>query len=294
MSDEERDNLINTLVTKLCHSSYDDVVGFLENQSREVKNKYEAVLRSDYLLSSLAIRKFRIADIVLESSEVVFQPEDRLRCLYLLSRLANTNYKSAVQSFRSEFGDGFKLLEYYMVGDKPHEWKEIALKARQVANGYKSLDLLLAREIVDEILGMFSNLSADNINDLTIVLELTGDLLAFIEQRDRNPRDGELGIIQEKMVKLAKLCGWLDIEVEKINQEKDLEKYSNFIQQTRFVAMGKLYLLNHKLPVDDPAPVKTELLKYFANEIALLYRGDSIARQHVKLPLKNLTSKTNA
>jgi len=293
MSDEERDNLISTLVTKLCHSSYDDVVEFLASQSREMKNKYEAVLHSDYLLSNLAIRKFRIADIVLESSEVVFQPEDRLRCLYLLSRLANTNYKSALQSFQSEFGDGFKLLEHYMVGDKSHEWKEIALKAREVTNGYKSLDLLLAKEIVDEILGMFNDLLADSISDLTIILELTSDLLAFIEQRDRNPRNDELGIIQEKMVKLAKKCGWLDIEVEKINQEKDLEKYSQFIQQTRFVAMGKLYLLNHKLPLDDPAPVKTELLKYFANELALLFRGDSIARQHVKLPSKNLTGQTN-
>lgn len=286
MNEEELDKLNRMLLAKLCHSTYGEVVDYIDSQTPAMRKIIEAILESDLPLGSLASKKIRLADIILENAGIEYQPEDRLRCLYLLAKLSGSNFKSACQSFKSEFGDNFAFQEEYLVGQIKHSWKEIALKAKTIVNGYKNLNLLIARKTVEYILSGFNNFRIKDLGQLTTVLELTGDLLAFIQKRIIDPQTNEIDIVRTKLIQLAQLCGWVKLEIEKLNQETDFAKYTDFVQQIRFVAMAKVYLINNKIPIDNPEPARAELLKFFAHEINFLYRGDSMLRQHIKLPAK--------
>jgi hypothetical protein len=251
-------------------------------------------LENGEMIARISEIKIKLANIIFSQAGVNYQAEDNDRLIFLLSRFADSNFESALGAIHSEFGNYFFFSPNYLVGSKPHTWKDFAIKSAQIKKAYRNIDLLLAYPLVQGIRVFFDGFEQTDVKQLQKIWDLTDFLQVAIEKRRINPGSAEeLATVRKQLAELLTLVGSPKMEIEKVeNGPLDTENYSELVSNLYYVGLARLYLIQIKAPLENFDPAEELLLENFADSLASTYRGDSYLRRGVKL--KPLNGKNNA
>lgn len=284
MTEEELNLLLRDLLIKFLHWNFDQLLAYFGSLSGRERSKLNDIIKTADFFAPISDQKNRLADIVLNDSGTKFLPEDRLRTVFLLAKMYQSNFKSAESSFKSEFGANFNLQSTFQVHGHKYSWQELAVKAKNIKNAYGNLDMFIANDLVTETMVYLKSFKETNLDKLADIISICTYLLAALEHRQNEPgEDVELIAIRKKLTDLFKLCQMLPLDIQKLDEKRDFEEYPTLIEHIRFAAMSRAFLINNKIPMDELEPARRELLKYLSGEVAFLYRGDSMLRKGIKL-----------
>lgn len=282
--EENYEILLEKLVNYFLSLDYETVKKFVDDQDSRTQRVIGNLVESEDFFYEIASKKHRLGSYIFKDAGVVYFPEDRTRAVFLLAKFANSNFKATEAAFKSEFGDSFVLRQNYPVGNKNISWKVMALKAKGVKNAYRILDMFLARHYLEEIFNIYRVFKETDPQRLQRIVDLSELYLAGMVKRAINPgKSKELDDIRRTLLEILKLCGWLEIDIQKAETTLDFEKYTDFISKIEYVCIARLYLIYNNKPIDKYHKAEVILLQYLANVVAASYRMDSIIRKGVKL-----------
>lgn len=266
--------------------SYKEVFAFVDNLHKQ-PDKYWYFyknLQDLHIFTIISNHKIALAKILIQAAGVSTLDEDRSRIVFLLAKFYNSNPKAANQAFATEFGANFKILETYQIGKIQKSWKELAIRAKEIHNGYRNFDFLNARFLIRDIFAFYKIFEVKDRNTLLRLSQLASQILAVTADLPiiypENPRYGNLKTL---VLEFYKLANRLPIDAEVLEEALDFEQINEFVFQVKTAADVRLFLMERKLPPDNFEQAELALLETYSTMFSDNYMGDDLKRLHVKL-----------
>ena len=270
---------------------YGQVFKYADELRTKNIEQYQAINESvatGALFAIISDHKIALAKILISKSKVNALQEDRTRVVWLLSKYVNSNLKAVNHAFESEFGPDFKIFEQYQIGDKTKTWKELALKAKQIKNGYRNYDFLNVRGTANFILTFYRNF---NINDEK-KLEYLSDLgYKILTKSKENPLEtiNSPGMeeVKKQVIDFYKNAQRLPLDIEALNNEPQMDDINEFVFLVKTASDLRLEQIKIKADLKDTTEVEKYLFEVLGTSFSDSYMGDELSRIHVKLqPIK--------
>lgn len=277
--------LLKKFLTTLEKHSFAEVEDFLKslpsNQARDfLANK----VYNTELLSMITNHKILLVTALTQAAKVFAEPEDRTRIVFLLAKHSQSTFQAVNHAFELEFGPLFKIFKEYAINGKNRSWRELAIKAGEIRNALRNYDLLNSVPVVDEIMNFYKMYEVNDQDKLTTIIDQVNNILP---KTGRDPmlltNNPDIEEAKEKITTLYKSIGRLDIDIKALDSGIDFDQINELLFLLKYSSLTKLLLIDKKTKVTDLVEARNVLLKYFASQFSLNYRGDELKRQHVKL-----------
>lgn len=247
------------------------------------------------IFGEISSHKIKLADFLAKENNVKILSEDATRIVLTVAMYYKSGFDAINKALENETGSVFQLSKSYNSKGRVIEWQTIAKRAYEIRNGIQNHAYLLVKDSVKEVMGYYKIDSHKNKEAIEKLLALSLEILKFfVYKKDLSFKDAEMEELFTKIEQFYSLTNHLKVNVESIKNEENYDKILTYAVNMRNVFQAKLYLIDHKISLNDFAAAQNFVMKNMAKKEMDRYLSlEEINRLGVKLDkLQPSQSKT--